>query len=67
METYMTDTTLTVIAKIKAKPGMEEQVKQGLINIIAPSRQDRGNLTYDIYQSNSDPTLFFTHENWTGQ
>ena len=67
MKNEMSDSILTVIAKIKAKPGMEEEVLQGLTNIIAPSRQERGNLNYDIYQSNSDPTLFFTYEKWTGQ
>ena len=33
---------LTVIAKFQAKPGMEDKVKQGLLGMVAPSRQDTG-------------------------
>ncbi len=59
--------TLTVVAKFQAKPGMEDKVKQGLLGMVAPSRQDAGVINYDIYQSNEDQSIFFTHENWTGQ
>ena len=60
----MDNTTLTVIAKLKAKEGMEDRVKQGLSSIISPSRQEQGNVSYDVFQSESDPTIFFTHECW---
>jgi quinol monooxygenase YgiN len=63
----MANGKLTAIAKIKAKPGMEDRVKQGLLDMLAPSRADKGNLNYNVFQSNDDPTLFFTHENWTGK
>ena len=58
---------LTVIAKFHAKPGYEQSVKQGLLGMVAPSRQDEGVLNYDIFQSTDDPTIFFTYENWTGK
>ena len=37
---------------------------KGLLNIVSPSRQEQGNVSYDVFQSDSDPTLFFTHECW---
>jgi quinol monooxygenase YgiN len=58
---------LTVIARFQAKPGMEEQFKQDLGAMVAPSRQDEGNIDYDVLQSNDDPAVFFTYENWTGK
>ncbi|MGI4788323.1 MAG: putative quinol monooxygenase [Janthinobacterium lividum] len=58
---------LTVIAKFQAKPGMEDKVKEGLIGMLAPSRAESGCLNYDVFQSNDDPAILFTYENWTGK
>ena len=58
---------LTVIAKFRAKSGSEEQTRQALLGMTAPSRAESGCLNYDIYQSNDDPALLFTYENWTGK
>ena len=59
--------SLTVIARFQAKPGKEEQFKQDLMAMVAPSRQDEGSIDYDVLQSNDDPSIFFTYENWTGK
>ena len=58
---------LTVIAKFRAKSGSEEQTRQALLGMTTPSRAESGCLNYDIYQSNDDPALLFTYENWTGK
>ena len=58
---------LTVIAKFQAKSGSEEQVRHTLLGMTAPFRAEAGCLNYDIYQSNEDPTVLFTYENWTGE
>ena len=58
---------LTVIAKFQASPGSEDQVKEALLGMITPSRAESGCLNYDIYQSNDDPAVLFTYENWTGK
>ena len=58
---------LTVIAKFQAKPGSEDEVRHALLGMTAPSRAEAGCLNYDIYQSNEDPTILFTYENWTGK
>ena len=58
---------LTVIAKFQAKPGQEEAYKEELREMLAPSRAEAGCLNYDVFQSNDDPAIFFTYENWTGK
>ncbi len=58
---------LTVIAKFQAKPGLESRYKEELQKMLAPSRAEAGCLNYDVFQSNDDPAIFFTHENWTGK
>ena len=58
---------LTVIAKFQAKPGMESRYKEELQGMLAPSRAETGCLNYDVFQSNDDPAIFFTYENWTGK
>lgn len=63
----MTSNALTVIARFEAKPGKEEQLRQDLLAMVAPSRQDEGCLNYDILQSEQDPKILFTYENWTGK
>ena len=59
--------TLTVVAQIKAKPGKEDQVRQELLSLVAPSRKDAGCLNYDLHQALDNPTLFLFHENWTSE
>jgi quinol monooxygenase YgiN len=55
---------VTVIARVRAKPGCETKVKQECLALVAPSREEKGCINYDLYQSSDDPTLFFFYENW---
>jgi quinol monooxygenase YgiN len=57
-------TPLTVLARIRALPGHEHEVKAALLALIPPTRRERGCLNYDLHQSTDDPTLFIFHENW---
>jgi quinol monooxygenase YgiN len=59
--------SLTVVAHIKAKPGKETLVRQELLSLVAPSRNDAGCLNYDLHQALDNPTLFLFHENWTSK
>jgi quinol monooxygenase YgiN len=63
----MNANTLTVIARVKAKPGKEAQVRQELLSLVAPSRKDAGCINYDLHQAQDDPALFLFHENWTSK
>ena len=60
----MANVTVTVLARVKAKEGMQDQVRRECLALIAPSRSEEGCITYDLYQSTDDPTVFIFFENW---
>ena len=55
---------IVVIARIKAKEGKEEELKQLLISLIEPSRKDDGCINYDLHTSDDGPGMFMFHETW---
>ena len=55
---------LTVIAKLKAKKGSEEQLGQMLRSLVEPTRSEKGCINYDLHRSHEDPGLFIFYENW---
>lgn len=63
----MENKKVTVIARITAKSGMEEIVKNELVGLIEPSRADEGCINYDMHQYLKNPALFMFHENWTSE
>ena len=58
-------TPLTVIAAFQALPGKEEELRIVLNGLIAPTRQEKGCLNYDLHRSTDDSSKFLFHENWT--
>jgi quinol monooxygenase YgiN len=60
----MADKKVTVLARIKAKKGMEEEVKKELLSLIGPTRSEKGCINYDLHQSVEDKSLFMFYENW---
>ncbi len=60
----MSQNTVTVVAMIKAKPGMEETVKAELLSLIEPTRSEAGCITYVCHQLTDDPSRFMFYENW---
>ncbi len=63
----MASNPVTVIVCIKAKPGMEARVKQELLNLLGPTRSEKGCINYDMNQAADDDLLFLFHENWTSE
>lgn len=57
-------TQLTVVAKITAKSGSEDLLRQLLIQLIAPTLKEDGCLNYNLHRSVEDKTLFLFYENW---
>jgi len=55
---------VTVIAHMRAKPGKEQDLRNGLEALIEPTRQDEGYVNYDLHQGIEDPSLFYLYENW---
>jgi quinol monooxygenase YgiN len=58
---------LTIVARIKAKPRMEERMKQDLLGVLAPTRAESGCITFDLLLDKNDPTVFVLYENWKDQ
>ncbi len=56
---------LTIIAKLKAKPGGEEQLYVACRKLVAPTRAEEGCINYDMHRSIEDPGLIIFYENWT--
>ena len=47
-------TTLTIVARIEAKSDQIELVKNALIKLIEPTRNEEGCLQYDLHQDNEN-------------
>jgi quinol monooxygenase YgiN len=60
-------TILTVIARIQAKPGMEKQMQQDLLDIVTPTRSEAGCITFDLLIDINNSTVFMLYENWESQ
>jgi len=63
----MTDKKVTVVARIKAKEGMEEKVKQELMALRGPTRSEKGCIKYELHQSIENKSLFILYENWVSK
>ena len=57
-------TPLTVIAKLKAKSGYEEQLYELLRGLVEPTRAEEGCINYDMHRSVEEPGTFMFYENW---
>ena len=55
---------LTVVAKVVAKKESVENVKNELLKLIAPTRNENGCVEYNLHQDNEDPTIFVFYETW---
>ncbi|UBV44751.1 antibiotic biosynthesis monooxygenase (plasmid) [Deinococcus taeanensis] len=55
---------LTVIAKLKARPGMEEPLFEACRALIAPTLAEEGCLNYDMHRSVEEPGVIMFYENW---
>jgi quinol monooxygenase YgiN len=57
--------TVTVIATFEARPGKETELRNALVGLVAPTRQETGCLNYDLHILPERPAKFLFHENWT--
>jgi len=55
---------LTIIAKIQAKSGHEDQLEANLRSLVAPTLAEAGCINYDLHRSHEKPGLFLFYENW---
>lgn len=55
---------VTVIAKLKAKAGLESRVRKELEYMVEETEKEDGCINYDLHTNLDDPTTFLFHENW---
>lgn len=55
---------VSVIARAKARPGMEEGLRQAIQEAVGPTRSEEGCINYDLHQGTEDPSEFMLYENW---
>jgi len=60
----MPERKVTVLARFKAKEGMEEQLKQAIMACVAPTRAEAGCINYDLHQLVDDKGKLVLYENW---
>jgi quinol monooxygenase YgiN len=55
---------LTLVAKVVAKKESVKPVKNALLKLVAPARQEEGCINYSLHQDNDDPAVFIFYETW---
>jgi len=60
----MSGEQVTVIAKFRAKPGMEARTREFLLSLTGPTRAEAGCINYDLHESAENPREFVLYENW---
>jgi len=63
----MSSKKVTIVAKMKAKPGMQDQVKDVLLALIVPTRSEKGCVTYNLHQECDDNAVFMFYEIWASR
>ncbi|THJ17894.1 MAG: antibiotic biosynthesis monooxygenase [Nitrospira sp. CG24B] len=58
------DTSLRVIARVRAKTEHVAQVREILSALVEPTRRESGCLSYELLQNGSDPADFVFVEKW---
>lgn len=63
----MTDATLRVIARFRAQPGREADLRQVLVDLIEPTLEETGCIGYELLENLEDPREFTFVEEWQGE
>jgi quinol monooxygenase YgiN len=58
---------IAVVAISIAKAGFEEQLREALEGIVAPSRAEAGALQYDLHRDLREPRRFVFYERWQSE
>ncbi|QCI63403.1 putative quinol monooxygenase [Phreatobacter stygius] len=58
---------LFVIVVLNAKAGREQELRRDLVAVVEPSRNDEGNLRYEVFVDQDDPGRFVFFEHWADQ
>jgi quinol monooxygenase YgiN len=62
--TSVNGTQLSLIAFIRAKPGLGDELGRRLSTLVEPARAETGNINCDPHRSNDDADVWVLYENW---
>ena len=63
----MAESKVTVLARIKAKSGMEEEVRAAATSLLAPTRREAGCLEYVLHEGADDKSALMFYESWASK
>jgi quinol monooxygenase YgiN len=63
----MTANTLRVIARLRAQPGKEADLKKVLLGLIEPTRRETGCIHYELLENLEDPRELTLVEEWRSE
>lgn len=63
----MTDSTITIVVPIKARPECRSTVRERLINLARQTGREAGNVFYRLHEAEADPAAFVIYERWRDQ
>ncbi|HUP07821.1 MAG TPA: putative quinol monooxygenase [Caldimonas sp.] len=55
---------LFLFARFHARPGCEQQLRQAILEVQAPTSDEAGCLGYHAFQSVRDPGEYYVHSRW---
>ncbi|HEX8195666.1 MAG TPA: putative quinol monooxygenase [Pyrinomonadaceae bacterium] len=58
---------ITVIARLKSKPGLESRLEELAKALIEPTRAEAGCINYVLHRDLEDPAVYYFYENWRSQ
>lgn len=58
---------IKVMATLIAKADKVEETQTALASLVAPTNDEEGCISYELFRSDDDPTEFVTVEEWTDQ
>jgi len=56
---------LFIVVGLKAKEGKEDQLRRDLSVLVEPSRNEDGNIRYELYEDQAEPGCFVFFEGWS--
>ena len=63
----MSDSRVTLIVNVHAKPGAESRLGAALAALVPLTRSEEGCLQYAVHTAKNDPTVFVIYESWRSQ
>jgi quinol monooxygenase YgiN len=62
--TPVNGTQISLVAFLRAKPGLGDELGRRLFALVEPTRAEPGDLNYDLHRSIDDPDIWILYENF---